>query len=941
MMTKKTLRYASLPGSIVFCVALLVASLSYCPHCFYRKYKGYLFISCGVASSLGYDNHNWNSRNCVVLILNFFLQSLRDNDARRCLSFLNVFIGIIGAILLFVAIYANSVEEIANNLTFVITICMIIGCALAACAVLGCVGICGPQNGNFGPLVLLLYYGGLVFMTTVISLLVGFCFLNAQSGQASLERNWPLILSSLPPAQRDALSLEKISGIMKYSFYAIGILAIIIVLMITVGMNHVKRLVTPLRAYRLFIAATNLSLLPFALALIAVAAYHADTAPGLDVAYLSFTCFAVAMFVLFVMAQGACGVCLRSRGLLLGLMLFNTIPTILFLGAGAASGFAASFVKDKLHDNWLSFRKILPITFSGKYNIEHFDTFVHENLKIFSYLCFIAFGVFLSLTVGAKKLRLEMKTEAKLAKDAIKAVRAKVITRQEAKVFAEYLDEASGSKVKRSLARFCFQNRCISILFFIVLLLAVVATIGAALGVIYYINNCQEFGTFNAELTYPTSALPPVPTLTGVPSNSSVSYFLQTDYTRGNIDVTVGALVTNYPPFSGTVPPPLLYMSKVASSESATHPNFPVIISRFREDTGIDVLGDNRGKQVATLGRVPEMGIVANEKEPQLLFNLDRSCQHAKMVLMVPPVPAMAAGPVYEATAHPLALRFLVDSYYAGVNIKWDQVAAADRPPVRRLDATTTWGPITLSHVRFGYKGFALKTQHGHISLVSSTAVCDPLDVAGQPGLGGAYFQSPYGFVTVADSSFKDCDIHMTGQSSLLQLHNITATSQLGGTVIRMQSDRGLMSIRDSSVESAVIEGSIGSIYFQNNLVASTVRITNRDGEVFAEGINFALGGGMQIETTTGGVRVHARKFAGILSIITSGTITCTGNGFDNADPCDNPTVETGSDGTNVNVIEDAPVNCLAANDCLYLGSIAITSAFGNIEIVMDSWNRM
>lgn len=88
------------------------------------------------------------------------------------------------------------------------------------------------------------------------------------------------------------------------------------------------------------------------------------------------------------------------------------------------------------------------------------------------------------------------------------------------------------------------------------------------------------------------------------------------------------------------------------------------------------------------------------------------------------------------------------------------------------------------------------------------------------------------------------------------------------------------------------------------------------------------------METDSGEVRVHAHKFAGIVSVVTGGRLRCSGLGFDKrdaqgrpSDPC--TATEQRTDG--LVVVERVKVNCASAgpscsDDCPYLGELSITS---------------
>ena len=128
----------------------------------------------------------------------------------------------------------------------------------------------------------------------------------------------------------------------------------------------------------------------------------------------------------------------------------------------------------------------------------------------------------------------------------------------------------------------------------------------------------------------------------------------------------------------------------------------------------------------------------------------------------------------------------------------------------------------------------------------------------------------------------------------------------------------------------------------------------------------------LQIETTSGDVTVQATQFAGIVSVVTAGTVACSGGGF--PAPC--ATVSENS----LNVVEQvrAPsppslcgrpssrflcdlhalpsltacglpagllpshwpqvyVNC-APSTCPYYAQLSVTTQTGNVALQMDAW---
>lgn len=93
-------------------------------------------------------------------------------------------------------------------------------------------------------------------------------------------------------------------------------------------------------------------------------------------------------------------------------------------------------------------------------------------------------------------------------------------------------------------------------------------------------------------------------------------------------------------------------------------------------------------------------------------------------------------------------------------------------------------------------------------------------------------------------------------------------------------------------------------------------------------------------------MRIHATRFAGIVSVVTGGRLRCSGLGFDQRDAQGRPVnpcagAEDRTDG--LVVVERVQVNCASAgpscsNDCPYLGELSVTSQHGSVELIMDKW---
>ena len=76
------------------------------------------------------------------------------------------------------------------------------------------------------------------------------------------------------------------------------------------------------------------------------------------------------------------------------------IVSLLFFGFGIVAFVQAETLKQQITDNWTTIRRVLPPTFSGKYDQEQFTNFLEANLNAAGFIS-LCMGVLLMTQVWA------------------------------------------------------------------------------------------------------------------------------------------------------------------------------------------------------------------------------------------------------------------------------------------------------------------------------------------------------------------------------------------------------------------------------------------------------------------------------------------------------------------------------------------------------------
>jgi hypothetical protein len=401
---------------------------------------------------------------------------------------------------------------------------------------------------------------------------------------------------------------------------------------------------------------------------------------------------------------------------------------------------------------------------------------------------------------------------------------------------------------------------------------------------------------------------------------------------------------------------------RAAASSSDLPPAWPSAAAR-PSVPGFDVLGDGAGMSAASPALATFLSLAPGAPRPFLTADL--SCATGDLALTLPRAGALsgnasapaalsaaaaAALPASALTA-PLALELSTSAPAAEITLDWEGVPSSDRPRLRRLDATSNAGPISLAATRLGVKGARLLTVSGDIALRNVDARCDALDLGGDALRGGITAETTRGAITLDGGAFLDCDVTLRGDAASVRVTggaSFRASPGSGSALLAIRATTGLVALEDARVQRAELRGDAGAVRARNVTVEvnGALRATTRGAPVALTALALLDRASVQVDTDTGAVRLEAARFAGVLAVVTGGTVSCAGKGFGaaatagGADPCAVAAAAAAvagraplaADGTPLSVVEGLPINC-AGSACAYLGTVVITSALGDVAL--------
>lgn len=742
---------------------------------------------------------------------------------------------------------------------------------------MSCLGCCGSKSQNQG--VLLLYQTLLMVSAAGALLMGGFCFLlNSNANQ--------LLVESETVAEQE--EDEGDDNDMSSMLYIAGAAAIFILSLLMCAMSSIVHIVEPQRAYSLIIFAGNLTLLPLGSLLVLGAVFIADTASTSGAPETALALQSLGMITFMIALTSTVAVSIHARGLIKLVVILESLVSLLFFTFGIAAFVKAETLKKQLTDNWTSIRRVLPPTFSGKYDQEQFADFVETNLQAAGFVSLCMGVLLLSQVWAGIKLR-------KAIKDA---------NNEEEENFgrggANIASQAFGAKPRDAGRRCCDAQRwwkrnwtrgtkrsrllvgcCCTCLCLVFLLIVGVATMA-----LYFSSSCSALSEFSKTLEYNSGAVP----FTAIAMNN---------YTRGANEATIDASAS------------ALYFtferSALQASYSATNMSSAVFHPVDKTLT-----------------------LTATPKEATEYLGLDVSCQQSTMTAHLPPKTAAGQGDSYavSASADGLTLDFQAKEMVG------NEASLGDNAPrFKFIKFTSEHGGNTLDGVKIGAMGAEMKSDSGELFITGVDAQCNPQFVGDVSG--GLRFSTELGGIVVQESTIKDCDLVASGEAALIRVDRVTSSTTLGvGALIDISSENGLIEIKDTTADELSLRGNEGSVRLERVTVHDTLKASSVGGSVVATDVTMGLRGSIQIETSSGGIQLKLLKFAGLISLHTSGTITVVDHtashyqdySFQRADKMSAVT---------------ANVNCASQGNCPYLGEIVVTSSVGDIELTVAAWDQV
>lgn len=676
--------------------------------------------------------------------------------------------------------------------------------------------------------------------------------------------------------EREQADLEDTVNKLDMALKVSGGVSFVLFLMSLSVMGNIVSLVTPVKAFTILLQATSIAQMPLGIGLIAAGVYVADTAASVDAPFAAFGIFIMGVLVLVLTLIGLAGTSIHSRGIIKLYMISTALLSALFLVFGVVSLVQADTVQGYVSDNWDSVRRVLPSTFAGKYDKEQFEKFIASNLLALGFMALVVGLVLTAQWESARRLRVALKIEADIeGRDEME----EGLTEKPGAVQMLWKQRwTHGSKQSRRviMCTCCCTAVCVSL----ILTMAVLS--------LYFSTSCASIGEYKASRT--------------LTSDDGMDVFVDSSFTRGVVSVSVAS--------SSTAPNATFTYEKGAFRKQYADTSFPAL----ETDT--------------TLGAE---GIDADPKSPTQVLGFDVSCQFANVDVALPPAARYGGNSFAESERSP-SVTLVSSSGLASVQADVRSVPEADRPRLRRLVSASSDGPTDLAGLLVGAEGLQVSTTLGDISLEDVDGACDPA-LLGEPDY-GVDLSTQKGAIIVSSSAFRDCDVKLSAVQSLTEVVGSVVTNTNGGGTMYILGTKGLIDIRRSTADVFSVRGDEGSVVMSNVTGREAVKVATASGRVTLSRLAMAQRGVVQVETSSGDISVSLSRFAGIISIVTGGDLSCGGAGFDSSTPCE----FTSSNG--LKIVEEATANCASQNDCPYQGELVITSDSGRVSVNIDAWAR-
>ncbi len=701
-----------------------------------------------------------------------------------------------------------------------------------------------------------------------------------------MRENWDEALASMTVEERADADLEETVENLQLALNVCGGVSLMLFFMSMSVMSKIVNLVTPVKAYTILLQATSIAQLPLGMGLIAAGVYVADTAASVDAPFAAFGIFVMGVLVLVLTLVGLAGTSIQSRGIVKVYMICTALLSLLFLVLGVVSLVQADTVQTYISNNWTSVRRVLPSSFSGKYDKEQFEKFVSSNLLALGFMCLVVGLVLTAQWESARRLRVALKIESDLeVREDFDAGNDSVYSAPGNVQLMWKQRWTHGSKKSRRLimCTCCCAATCVAL----VLTLAVLG--------LYFSTSCANFGEYKDEKEY---------TPNGISSGSTL--VLQSTFVRGVVSLQVAA-------------------------NNGANATFKVEQGAFREEYADkdfpSLLFD--GSIVAAAAN--QTRLAADPKPATEVAGFDISCQYANLQIDVPPAQHYGGN----ALAHSLQgadVQMVSDSGLASVQVDWSSVGPANRPRLKQLRTQSNSGPTEITSALIGARGMQSTTTLGDITLEEVDAVCDAALLGAQDA--GVRLDTEKGALVLLNSRFTDCDVQLSSIQSVSEIRGSAVHNSNGGGRLAVSGTKGVIAVHDSSADDMDLRGDEGSVTVHRVQIQESIKVATTSGRVLLVAVRANSRAVVQVETSTGNVNIDLLQFRGIISVVTGGKVECAGAGFDGTVAC------PGQRTNGLYVVEEATANCAANNDCAYQGELIVTSDTGNVVINIASWPR-
>jgi hypothetical protein len=427
----------------------------------------------------------------------------KDMVAVRCLRLFNVLLMLTGGAIAGAALYGTTIggAGLGSALFYALA-----GGGLFVVTLVGLVGAASRAQ----PL-LLAYHVCLVFAAFGALVLGGFCFLLSDAAVAFVEANWLSIQLQLPAAQRATQDVAHYATTLRLALAGLGAGTFALFALLLCALSNVMRLVTPLKGYTLALEASNTTLVPVGIALVAVATWVAQTAVGSEALYSAFAVFALGLFVVVLVLVGFAGTTLRSRGIIRLFMGATMLLALAFIALGATALAAGPRLQALVVAQWPTLRRVLPAGFAGKYDPGQFAAYMRSSCASLGFVALCTGALLAAQSFAAARLRFELEAVNELEDQVVEAGRTGALLPDEVD---QLLSMRAAGRLERAWKAWWKHgdraSRATVVLSCLLLAFVVAVVVGVALAALYYSTSCVSLSRFSQSFDYGGADLGPV-----------------------------------------------------------------------------------------------------------------------------------------------------------------------------------------------------------------------------------------------------------------------------------------------------------------------------------------------------------------------------------------------------------------------------------------------